>query len=282
MSSIGEILRNATGTLTESGVADPPREASSLLSFALNKGRTFLIAHPEYELNSDEETAFSEYLARRAAREPLQYIRGTQEFYGLEFEVSPAVLIPRPETEHLVETAIPLLRGIPEPVFCDVGTGSGCIPMSILHEVKNASGIALDISPAALAVARRNAEKLGVSERLTFEESDVFSCLTGEKFDLIVSNPPYVPKSEYDQLQAEVHDFEPAGALTDGEDGLSIIRQIVSESPKYLKSGGSLLMEIGFGQAGNVKKTFDRAAWRDVEILPDLQSIPRIVKARIK
>jgi release factor glutamine methyltransferase len=282
MPDIAQTLRDASGLLAKSGIDDPRREAASLLALALQKDRTFLIAHPEYELTPKEEARFAGYLERRRNREPLQYIRGTQEFYGLEFEVSPGVLIPRPETELLVENAIEILKEVGEGVFCEIGVGSGCIFVSILHEVETASATGLDISPDALWVAGINAKKHNVLVRSELKTSDVFDALSGERFDLIISNPPYIPKAEFDHLQPEVRDFEPESALTDGGTGLSVIQRIVSESPKFLKPKGFLLMEIGFGQADAVAKMFDTDVWRSVEMLPDLQSIPRVVKARLR
>jgi release factor glutamine methyltransferase len=281
MARIDEILKRAAETLAKSGIDDAPRQAASLLGLAIGRDRAFLIAHPEYELNTGEQSRFEEYLNRRAAREPLQYIRGTQEFYRLEFDVAPGVLIPRPETEILVENAIGLLKDEAGPWLCEVGVGTGCISISVLYEVRQAFATGLDISDTALELTRKNALKHGVSERLKLEQSDIFGALADEKFDLIVSNPPYIPKSEYDLLQPEVRDFEPAAALTDGGTGLSIIEKIVVEAPKYLRSGGFLLMEIGFGQAEKVAQIFSSPIWPGFEILPDLQSIPRIVKARV-
>jgi release factor glutamine methyltransferase len=280
MRRIEEILKAASEILAKSGIDDAPRQAASLLGLALDKDRAFLIAHPEYELNAGEQTRFEEYLSRRAAREPLQYIRGTQEFYRLEFDVAPGVLIPRPETEILVETAIQLLKDETGPRLCEVGVGTGCISISVLHEVRQAFATGLDISDAALELTRKNAFKHGVSERLNLARSDIFGALASEKFDLIVSNPPYISKAEYDGLQPEVRDFEPAAALTDGGTGLSIIEKIVLEAPKYLRPGGFLLMEIGFGQSEKAAQMFTSPRWPSFEILPDLQSIPRIVKAR--
>lgn len=281
MARIDEILKTAAEILAKSGINEPRRQAVSLLALALNKDRTFLIAHPEYEPGPGEQALFDEFLARRSAREPLQYIRGTQEFYGLEFEVAPGVLIPRPETEILVENSISLLADKEGPIFCEVGTGSGCIGISILHEAPAASAVGLDISGPALDLTQKNAQKHGVSDRLRLLRSDVFSAIAGEKFDLIVSNPPYIPKAEYDVLQPEVRDFEPETALTDGGSGLSIIERIAQDSPAFLKPGGFLLMEIGFGQAEKVAKIFNADPWQSFEILPDLQSIPRTVKARL-
>lgn len=281
MPDIAQTLQEAGAVLKASGIDDPPRQAASLLALALEKDRTFLIAYPEYELTPEEESRFEGYLERRGKREPLQYIRGTQEFYGLEFEVSPGVLIPRPETEMLVEKAIEILKELGKGAFCEIGVGSGCIFASILHNVPTASAIGLDISAEALRVAGSNAKKHKVAARSVLKISDVFEGLGAEKFDLIVSNPPYIPKAEFDALQPEVRRFEPASALTDGGTGLSVIERIVGESPKFLKPRGFLLMEIGFGQADAVAEMFDKNVWHEVELVPDLQSIPRVVKARL-
>jgi release factor glutamine methyltransferase len=278
--NISEILKKATEILQSGGVAEPRREANSLLAFAIAKSKTFLIAHSEYELTAEEEINFGAVLQRRAQREPLQYITGKQEFYGLDFIVTPDVLIPRPETEMIVENALEILELRKEARFCEIGIGSGCISVSILHNARASSAIGLDISEKALGIAKQNAEKHHVSDRLDLEISDVFSLLTDEKFDLIVSNPPYIPRRDIENLQREVRDFEPLNALTDEKDGLSIIEKIITDAPKFLKPNGFLLMEIGFGQAEDVEQIFDAKIWQRVEILPDLQSIPRMVKAR--
>lgn len=281
MSNIFETLQKATETLKQNGIAEPRREANSLLSFALGKDKTFLIAHSDYELSGEEEKRFEKFLRRRANREPFQYITGRQEFYGLDFTVTPDVLIPRPETELIVETAIEILHDKRSPVFCEVGTGSGCISVSILHEVKAARAISLDISAEALKIAALNAARHKVSDRIELKVSDVFSILTNEKFDLIVSNPPYIPPGEIENLQAEVRDFEPLTALTDNKDGLSIIEKIINDSPFFLKAGGYLLMEIGFDQSESAREIFAPDKWQDVEFLTDLQGIPRTIKAKL-
>jgi release factor glutamine methyltransferase len=279
--NISEILKKAAEILRARGIAEPRREASSLLAFALQKDRTFLITRNDYELSRDEETNFQTLLQRRARREPLQYITGKQEFYGLDFVVSRDVLIPRPETEMIVESAVGILKTRRAARFCEVGVGSGCISVAILHQAKDASAIGLDVSANALEIARKNAARHRVSERLSLQISDVFDALNGENFDLIVSNPPYIPQAEIEKLQPEVRDFEPLNALTDGAGGLSIIEKIVRAAPRFLKPEGFLLMEIGFGQAEAVKSLFDARLWRTVEILPDLQNIPRTVKAQV-
>jgi release factor glutamine methyltransferase len=281
MPSIAESLEKVESVLAESGVAEPRREAMSLLTLATKKGKTFLYAHPEHILTTEEVTILSDFLERRANREPLQYISGVQEFFGLEFEVTPDVLIPRPETEMVVERAIEILRASGGGLVCDIGTGSGCIAISILFELPDVRAVGLDISLDALTVAARNAEKHGIGERLHLRESDLFSALTDEKFDLIVSNPPYVPQRDMAGLQAEVRDFEPRSALTDNSDGLSIIRRIVNESPRFLAADGHLVMEIGFDQADKVGALFDPALWFGPKFFPDFQGIPRLVSAQL-
>jgi release factor glutamine methyltransferase len=282
MSNIAEFLTKSTGILQQSGIADARREANSLLAFYLKKDQTFLFAHPEHELTETDESLFFQLVQRRANREPFQYITGQQEFYGLDFEVSEGVLIPRPETELIVENAIEILKKVENPRFCEVGTGSGCISVSILYHLQNAVASGLDISAKALEITKRNAIKHKVADRLNLKDSDVFSALNKTKYDLIVSNPPYVSKNDYAVLQPEVKEYEPNFALTDGKDGLSIIERIILESPTYLKPTGFLLLEIGFGQAEQVKAMFLGDIWRIMEILPDLQGIPRTVKAQIK
>ncbi|MBA3634378.1 MAG: peptide chain release factor N(5)-glutamine methyltransferase [Acidobacteria bacterium] len=279
---ISEILKNAAGILQQSGVAEPRRESVLLLAFALQKNKTFLIAHPENKLSAEEEKRFQEFLQRRANREPFQYITGKQEFYGLDFAVTKDVLIPRSETELIVENAIEILRGKENPTFCEIGIGSGCISVSILHEVKTASAIGLDISENTLEIARENSVTHNVLNRLDLKISDVFEVLKNEKFDLIVSNPPYIASENIETLQVEVRCFEPLTALTDGKDGLSIIKKIINDAPKFLKPHGFLLIEIGFNQADKVKSFFSSNVWQKIEILPDLQGIPRIVKAKIR
>jgi len=279
--NISETLKQATEILQASGIVEARREAKSLLAFVLDKNQTFLVAHSEYELSVEEKTQFQAVLERRASREPFQYIVGRQEFCGLDFTVTKDVLIPRLETEMLVEAAIEILRKNAR--FCEVGIGSGCISVSILHQVKTASAIGLDASERALAIAERNAKTHRVLERLELKLSNVFDNLQDEKdekFDLIVSNPPYISSEEMKTLQREVRDFEPHIALTDGKNGLSIVEKIIGTAPNFLKADGFLLMEIGFNQAIKVQEMFDKAIWREVEILPDLQSILRMVKVR--
>ena len=278
---ISEILKTASEVLQLNGISQPHRESASLLAFTLEKDKTFVIAHPEYELSGEEEKRFQKFLLRRAKHEPFQYITGKQEFYGLDFTVTKDVLIPRPETELIVENAIEILRGKKNAKFCEIGIGSGCISVSILREVKTAKAIGSDISEKALEIARKNAEAHKVSDRVELKISDVFEVLRGEKFDLIVSNPPYVPSEDVETLQAEVRNFEPLLSLTDGKDGFSIIEKMIDDAPKFLKENGFLLMEIGFNQAAKVREMFSPEIWRRIDILPDLQGVPRMIKAQI-
>ena len=282
MPHISETLKNASEILSRNGIAQPRREADSLLAFVLQKDKTFLIAHSEYELTDEEQKQFQEFIKRRAKREPFQHITKRQEFYGLDFEVSKDVLIPRPETELIVENAIDILREIDAPRFCEVGVGSGCISVSILKNVETVNAIGLDISEKAVQIAKQNAIRHEVSGRLELKISNVFESLKNEKFDLIVSNPPYISIDDFENLQREVRDFDPMIALTDGKNGFSIIEQIVKESPDFLKPGGFLLLEIGIGQNEKVKAMFFKKIWRIFEILPDLQGIPRTVKAQLR
>lgn len=275
--SIGEALRRASRELDQGGVAEARREASSLLSHVIGKDRTFLISHAEDVLEEHELESFENAIARRAVGEPAQYIIGTQDFFGRAFRVTPDVLIPRPETELLVEAALQVMNA--GWVICDVGTGSGCIAITLLCERSDARAVAVDVSKAALEVARANAQKLLVHDRIDFQLSDCFTALREGKdlFDVIVSNPPYVSAHQLPGLQREVRDHEPLVALSPGDDGLSVIRRLLNDSPRFLRARSYLLMEIGFDQGERVQQLIDQRVWTLKEILPDLQGIPRIV-----
>jgi release factor glutamine methyltransferase len=228
-------------------------------------------------LDPDQLARFQLLVSRRAAGEPLQYVTGHQEFFKLDFEVTPDVLIPRPESEAIVEVALELLPKDRSTRFADVGTGSGCLAISILHELTNARGIAIDSSAAALNIGRRNAQRHGVIDRLQLIESDLFSAIvTDEQFDLIVSNPPYVPDDEIDSLQREVR-YEPRSALAGGSDGLEVIRRLLRAAPPRIQTGGHLVFEFGFGQAELLLNLIDPQAWNLIEARKDLQGIPRMM-----
>jgi release factor glutamine methyltransferase len=278
--TIAGAIKGAASVLDAAGVAEPRREAASLLMHATGRDRAFLFAHDDEPLDTATAKLFRASVARRAAGEPLQYITGRQEFYGLDFEVTPDVLIPRPETELLVESALKLLGGTDAPLVCDVGTGSGCVAVALLHRRRDARAYALDLSPAALAVAARNAARHGVSERATLLVSDCFDALEaaehkGTLFRMILSNPPYVAEEDLSGLQREVRDHEPRVALTPGGDGLSVIRRLVAEAPRHLAPGGHLLFEIGFNQHERVRGLIDARVWTLLDIQEDLQGIPR-------
>lgn len=276
MNSIADALKEATLALNDAGVPEARREAGSLLSFILGRDRTFLISHADDQVSDDSWRRFHEVVERRASGEPLQYITGVQDFFGREFRVTPDVLIPRPETELLVEAAIELVSDNSEPFICDVGTGSGCIAVTLLCELPDARAVAVDTSPAALEVAKFNAGSHSVLDRIQFAVSDCFGALDMGQFDLVVSNPPYVSEAMMAGLQREVRDHEPLVALSPGVDGLRVIRRLLVEAPEFLKDKGHLVMEIGFDQSEAVKGLVDGG----VEIRPDLQGIPRIVVLR--
>ncbi len=276
--NVKEAIDQSTEALEQAGLDQPRREAVSLLEFATGRDKAFFVAHPEHEIVVDQLERFTSYIVRRARREPFHYITGSREFFGHEFFVEPGVLIPRPETEFLVEAAIDVLCERAYPRFFEIGVGSGCISISLLKAASDATATAVDVSLQALRVAAANAARHLVSSRLEFRKADLFAGLS-EKFDLIVSNPPYVPARDLSTLQPEVAEFEPHSALFAGDDGLDIVRRIVIEAQHFLRPGGVLMMEIGFGQSEAVRSLMDIAGWSGVEFIDDLQGIPRVVKA---
>jgi release factor glutamine methyltransferase len=278
--TIASAVLQATESLRRAGVPEARREAGSLMAHVLEKDRTFIISHADERLETERLEKFRSFVQRRALGEPQQYITGYQDFFGLKFKVTPDVLIPRPETELLVEAALAFIPSDAsrETLICDVGTGSGCIPIAILNSRFRARAVAIDISEAAIEVAQANASRYQMLDRISFVVSDCFDRLDHhEKFDLIVSNPPYVSAAALAGLQREVRDHEPVLALSPGGDGLSVIRRLIGESPLYLKDGGYLIFEIGFDQGESVRQLVDPRLWQVVEIKPDLQGIPRIV-----
>jgi release factor glutamine methyltransferase len=253
-----------------------PRDAELLLLHATGRVRAFLLTHPDTELTPTEQSIYEQWLTRRAQHEPIQYITGEQEFYGLTLRVTPDVLIPRPETEHLVEALLNRVLHDAPLRIADVGTGSGAIAIALAHTLPNASIIALDYSAPALIIARENAERHNVVNRIGFLESDLLSAVAHETFDAIVSNPPYVPESEV--LEPQVRDFEPHSALYAGPSGLDIYHRLIPQAWQALKTQGWLLMEIGHGQRDTLAKLLE--PWTSVEFVPDLQGIPRVAIAR--
>jgi release factor glutamine methyltransferase len=258
--------------------------AELLLMFALGCERAYLFAHPERKLNSEESSRYESALADRSRGVPAQYITGHQEFWGMDLIVSPAVLIPRPETEHVVETVLKLSsaevkqRSRANPLrIVDVGTGSGCIALASAKELIEAEIHATDISPVSLEIARANAARLQFEPRINFHQTDLLDGLNGG-FDVVVSNPPYVGESEKDTVQLEVRKFEPRTAVFAGPTGTEVIERLIPAAWSALVPGGWLVMEISGTIAEKTRALMN--SWQEVEIIPDLQSIPRVVRAR--
>ncbi len=260
------------------------RDAEGLLLHVLRAhvpaaNLAWLMAHQDEAITRDAANALDVSVERRFAGEPIQYIVGESEFYGLDFEVNRDVLIPRPETEHLVEKSVALANGFARPNILDVGTGSGAIAITLALELPAAEIVATDIASSALTVARRNAARHGVAERLKFVEADLLDALACRQLDLIVSNPPYVPQADSDSLSVEVREFEPALALFAGADGLAIYRRLIPETFCALIPGGFLVLEIGYGQRSAIEKLLSGSGFKDIEFTADLQGIPRVASA---
>jgi release factor glutamine methyltransferase len=266
--------------LRASCIAEERRTAAVLLGHALSVDRTYLVTRSNLQIEDNRYQSFVEMVARRAAGEPLQYITGRQEFYGLDFLVTPDVLIPRPETELLFEWVVDLLDAIQRPVVLDLGTGSGCIAVTVAFHIPAARVIATDISAAALEVARQNAARQNLLSRVEFLEGDMLAPLAGldleGAIDILASNPPYVPARDSHLLQREL-DWEPREALFGGEEGLDFYRRLLTEGMHYVRPGGYLVCEIGYSQLDQVREMIDAAEWREPVVKDDLQGIPRIL-----
>jgi release factor glutamine methyltransferase len=266
----------------EQTIPNPRREAEWLLSFLLRTDRSGILAHYRDQLDSSVEFDFFSLVRDRGSGKPLQYIVGMQEFRGLEFEVTTDVLIPRPETELVVDQVLGRLTG-PQGTLVDCGTGSGCIAVSIAVESPQAQVIAVDLSPAALKVAKRNARTHKVLDRIQFLGGDLLTPLSVRriegKVDCIVSNPPYVPEKDFISLQREVRDWEPKLALLAGSDGLAIYRRLIPQALAVLKKKGHLILEIGFSMKDSVSRLFQNG-WQNVKVREDSSGIPRVVVAQ--
>ncbi len=303
-------LKLGIAQLRAANVGSYTLAAELLLLHATGRTRTSLYSHPEDQLTEPESQNYVSLLERRAAGVPVQHLTGKQEFWGLEFEVTPDVLIPRPETEHLIEVALDRLalrdlrtklaqnmsgEGL---LIADIGTGSGCIAIALAKELPSAQFHALDISPAALAVAQRNATRLGFADRITFLESNLLGGLSAARaqhaaplqeqtpaarqsalFDLIVSNPPYIGHREAPSLAREVRDHEPAIALFGGEEGYELYADLITQSAAHLKPGGILVLELGHDSPPAVQPLFDTPHWANVGVTNDLAAIPRVIAA---
>jgi release factor glutamine methyltransferase len=283
-------LKQSLGQLREAHVPSFTLAAELLLLHVLGRDRTWLYAHPEEQLSRADAERFFSLIARRANGEPTQHLTRKQEFWGLEFEVTPDVLIPRPETEHVIEVALDRLavreiRAGRKPTFAgeglqiaDIGTGSGCIAIALAKGLPGATIYATDISSAALAVARRNATRHTAAEQINFIECNLLD-IKAPQFDLIVSNPPYVGRREAATLMREVRDHEPEIALYGGEEGYELYADLITQSAAHLKTSGLLVLELGHNSLPAVQPLLDAPAWTNVAVTNDLAGIPRVAAA---
>lgn len=273
--NINEILRKATAEFDAAGIESARLDAEVLLAYVLNCRRLYLYVESEKILTPAQIERYEKLIERRAKKVPVAYLIGQREFMGLNFAVTPQVLIPRPDTEILAQCAIEKLSDFDNPTFLDLGTGSGALCVSILKYVKNSAAAAVDISEDAIDCAKLNAEKFGVDDRVNFFVGNLFEPVRGKKFHAVISNPPYIPTKDLSTLQAEVQ-REPKIALDGGVDGLNFYRRIAEDAPNFLFKGGFVAVEIGINQADAVKNFFKKK-FANVEILRDLAGIERVV-----
>jgi len=277
--------RSAIATGMKSLAAGPHpgrarQDAETLLLGVLEASRAWLLAHMDEDLDHGAAVRYMVLLGLRSKGQPIQYIAGQCEFYGLPIRVSAGVLIPRPETEHLVDQALLLAARFEAPRIVDVGTGSGCIAIALAHHLPEAKITAIDLSSKALIRASESASLNQVLPRIRLLEADLLAPVAGEQFEIVVSNPPYVPTTDRETLAVEVRDHEPALALFAGEDGLDVYRRLIPEAFAVLEPGGFLLMEIGYGQSESVAALLANAGFDRIEFVPDLQGIPRVACAQ--
>jgi release factor glutamine methyltransferase len=277
--TLGQAWEEGSRQLAAANNPNARRDSQLLLLHILGTGRSWLLSHAEEPLNEGQLSGYRRLIERRRVGEPIQYIIGEREFFGLRFAVTPAVLIPRPETEHLVEAALERIPIDKPSRVADVGAGSGAIAVAIAVARPLAVITAIDISPMALKVAQANAEANGVADRITFVEVDLLEGIAGNSFDLVVSNPPYIADVERETLDAEVRDYEPATALFAGSTGLEIYERLIPQAAKALRPAGWLLMEIGVGQQLQLRQLLKE--WTHVGSISDLREIPRVVLARL-
>jgi len=278
--SAARFLERGADELGRAGIAEARVEAELLLRHALGCTRESLLARLQEPVPAEATGHFFQLVERRRGRVPVQYIIGTQEFYGLSFRVTPAVLIPRPETEGVVEQTALAFENARAPRIADIGCGSGCIAVALAHTLRDAELVAIDRSKAALAIARENALRHGVVARVELLESDLLEAVADSDLDAVVSNPPYIPDEELAGLEPEVTEHEPRDALSGGADGLDVIRRLVPQAHRALRPGGMLVLEIGHGQSQAVETLLREAALLHERTVPDLAGIPRIVIAR--
>ena len=278
--TLGEAIRDAVQRLGQAGVESPQIDVEWLLADLLSCSRSEILLRTETNLTAEERDRLARRVERRARREPLQHILGTANFLGYDFRVSAEVLIPRPETEVLVELALEFLEHLPRPAVFDLGPGSGCLAIALAKRCPKANNIGADGSEAALGLARSNAESLDALGQVECRNADGLTALAkGEQVDLILSNPPYIPTADIDSLQPEVRNHDPHLALDGGADGMRFHRLLAAEGQSHLKSGGKVMAEFGDGQAAAIVDLFDQAAWPGVTTANDLSHRPRIVIA---
>ena len=296
--SVRELLRQGITRLRAAHVPSYTLAAELLLLSVAGKDRTWIYAHPEEIVPEGSVEKYLALLERRAAGEPTQHLTGTQEFWGLPFEVTPDVLIPRPETEHLIEVALDRLAvreirtGRPPRLtgenitLVDIGTGSGCIAIALAKELPDATVFATDVSSAALAVAKRNVTKLGFASRIHFVQSNLFDAfsplstsLSPLLFDLVISNPPYVSRRDSSSLSVEVREHEPALALYGGEEGFEFYGDLILQATRYVKPAGLLVLELGYDSLAAVQPLLDSNSWTNIAVTNDLAGIPRVLSA---
>ncbi len=281
MPTISQAITEGASRLHAAGIDQERRTAGLLLCNVMGIDRTRLLTRSEEQIDEAQYLDYLELVVRRAAGEPAQYVTGHQEFYGLDFIVTPDVLIPRPETEFLIERVMNLVEDSKQdsPLIVDVGTGSGCIAVTVAKLLPCARLIATDASPAALNVARTNAERHGLRDRIEFLEGDLFAPLAERGLegavDVLASNPPYVSEERPELIQREVYEWEPRQALFGGCDGMDFYRRLLADGWKYLKPGGYLVVEIGFGQHDSIRNAVAATSWNLVDVTRDLQDIPR-------
>lgn len=283
--TLAEAIQKAAESLSAQNIPNARLDAELLLRHTLGKDRAWLLVHMQDGLDDQRQRSFELNIERRKLREPLQYITGAQEFWGIPFMVTPDVLIPRPETEFVVESALKAISGINTPVIVDLCTGSGCIAISLAKELPKARVFATDLSDRAMLIARENARRNEVADHIRFLEGDLFGPLKEMDIrggiDCIVTNPPYVRSGDLATLQAEVRDFEPSMALVAGRSGTEIAEKIIDQSPEYLRPGGSLIMEMGIGQTAALRKIIeDTHRFGPAEIVKDLTGIERVITAK--
>jgi release factor glutamine methyltransferase len=276
-----EALNTALDRFAATKVPSPRLNAETLLMFVLSCDRAYLYAHPERELTLEEQRRYDDAIAQRSRGIPTQYITGHQEFWGMDFIVSPAVLIPRPETEHIIEKVLKIIGDRARTAslrIVDVGTGSGCIALALAKELPQAEIHATDVSAAALEIARINAARLELAHRVQFHEADLLAGRGANSCDFLVSNPPYVGESEADEVQLEVRKFEPRQAVFAGPSGLEVIERLIPQAQRALEPGGWLVFEISATISARIPDLLQ--SWTQVQIINDLQNIPRVVSAR--